>query len=235
MTVDFWAISYPKDYAWLPFLWRSIDKYVTGFRRCVLVIEEQDQPPVDLPAYVDLKRCRNYRGTEVEGYWGQSIEGLRAHEYTDADVIWYLESDCVFTRRIDAASDQEYSIVTPMIVRAPWGTVGPAEKWRAPTARIIGYDPPSEMMRRHPFVFHRATIGAAWDLCGGEERLRREHDHISQFNILGCAALKYHREFYREVHTDSAASIPAPCMRQFWSHHTPDHPDVQRELKGILT
>jgi hypothetical protein len=30
--------------------------------------------------------------------------------------------------------------------------------------------------------------------------------------------------------SQDAAELPAPCMRQFWSHHTVEHPEVQAAM-----
>jgi hypothetical protein len=72
----------------------------------------------------------------------------------------------------------------------------------------------------------------------------------SQFNCLGNFALIKRPEMFTAVETkmgtaplpdlvvasQEAEELPAPCMHQFWSHHTPEHPDVQAALKemGLL-
>ena len=49
ITTDIVVKTYPADYDWTPYLFRSIDKFVTGYRRIVLIIEEQFPDPDDIP------------------------------------------------------------------------------------------------------------------------------------------------------------------------------------------
>jgi hypothetical protein len=246
LTVDFFLVTYPKDYPWLPYLFRSIDVHVTGFRKLVLVIEEQDPPPADLPPYVEVKRCRNYRGTDYPGYFGQCIEGLRSWQYSDASRIWFLESDCVFTRDIDLLTDKDYPIRKPLLPYTDWDLVGDAQCWKEPAHEILRCEPPAETMRRHPFVYPRRLIREAWSFVGCEARLLT-FPKWSQFNCLGNFALIKRPEQFTPVETslgtvplpdDVNASqdsddLPPPCIKQWWSHHTPDHPDIQAELKRM--
>ena len=249
LTVDFFLVTYPKDYPWLPYLFRSIEKRVKGFRKLVLVIEDQDPPPDSLPAYVEVKRCRNYRGTPYPGYFGQCIEGMRAWQYTDADRIWFLESDCVFCRDIDLHTDTDYPLRKPLLPFTKWELVGDAEVWREPTREILRCDPPAETMRRHPFVYARRMIREAWSFVGCERRLLTI-PKWSQFNALGNYALIKRPELFTAVKTamgtaplpddvnakQEAPELPASCMVQWWSHHGPDHPDIKAELErmGLL-
>lgn len=232
-TVDFFLITYPKDYPWLPYLWATIAKRATGFRRCVLVLEPQDPTPSGLPTYVEVKRCRVYRGTDVAGYWGQSIEGLRAHEYTDADVIWFLESDCIFTRPVDVRVDKGFGQPEPCILRQKWEHVGVAAKWRPTTLGLLG-EAPAETMRAHPFVYPRGHFEACWSHIGGEERLRHvvlDGGELSQFNVLGNFAL-IHPEGFRIIDVDRE-SMPDSCMKQFWSHSGVEDASVVREMEKL--
>ena len=236
-TIDFWLMSYPKDYPWLPHLWASITKYAKGFRRCVLLVEEQDRPPIDLPAYVVIKRCRNYRGTEIPGYFGQCIEGLRAHTYSDADVIWFLESDCIFTRPIDLQADPHWPIDRPNLLYDSWERVGEAQCWRDSTRAAVGFDPPAETMRCHPFIYPRWFVREVWEGCGKENALRdvvRSLGKLSQFNVFGAWGMVRAPRAFRLV--DVAREVPRHCMRQFWSHAGVDDPAVRADLgrMGLL-
>jgi hypothetical protein len=243
--VDLWCCTYPKDHPWLTYLFRSIELHVTGFRRLVLVLEQQDPVPEGLPPYVVVKRCRQYRGTDIEGYWGQSLEGLRAHQHTDADVIWFAEADWVFVRDIDLQRDPEYRIDRPLILHNDWGKVGAARKWRQPTEQVLAPLPvPFETMRRPPFWYPRWFIRDVWRQFGGERLFEfvRRGGLLSQFNVLDSAALALNQanggKLFAPVHmAREKGKIPAPCTIQFWSHDTPDHPGVQRELGklGLLT
>ena len=240
-VLDFWLMTYPNDYPWLKYLWRSIDLYVTGFRQCVLVLEEQDPAPADLPEYVVVKRCRNYRGTSIPGYWGQSIEGLRSHHYTNASIIWFLESDAPFTRPIDVSTDTEWPSEIPKLLFDTWDNVGPAEKWRRACQDLLQPIPaPYEMMRTHPFIYHRDVVESCWAHIQGNfdifHYVESIHQEISQFNILNN--WMYHLNSFPNAKICQPlnvrdAVIPPRCMHQFWSHHGVDHPDIIAELKAL--
>jgi len=231
VTVDFFLVTYPCDYDWLPYLWRSIERFATGWRRVVMVLEEQDALPDDIPSYVTVRRCRNYRGTLLPGYYGQCIEGLRAHEYTDADVVWFLESDTVFVRPIDVASDPQWPAVRPNLLYRSWDAAGPAQVWRESTRQAVGFDPLAETMCCHPFVYPRALLEDCWP---GEACLRlvfRQTGGLSQFNVLGAWAMVKHPDMFRLV--DVTKGYPPSCMRQFWSHARPTDDAVRAELTRL--
>jgi hypothetical protein len=242
-VVDLWCCTYPKDVPWLRYLFRSIDLHVTGFRRLVLVLEKQDPVPTGLPDYVVVKRCRRYRGTDIEGYWGQSIEGLRAHEYSNADVIWFAEADWVFVRDIDLQRDREYQASRPLILHNDWNKVGAARKWRQPTERILApLSVPFETMRRPPFWYPRWFIKEVWQQFGGDRLFELVRNGkglpLSQFNVLDSVAMELNwvngGKLFAPVHMSREKSkIPKPCVAQFWSHDGVDHPGVQLELAKL--
>ena len=243
LKLDFWLMTYPKDYPWLPYLWKSIEQYVTGFRQCVLVLEEQDPEPTDLPSYVIVKRCRDYRGTSIPGYWGQSIEGLRSHQYTDANIIWFLESDAPFVRPINVLNDSDWPSIKPNLLYDSWEDVGAAKKWQKACEDLL--DPvkaPYEMMRSHPFIYSRDIVQTCWEQISKNsdifDYVENIHTEISQFNILNN--WMFHLNSLQDgrlcnpIHAQqNRDKIPAKCTRQFWSHHGADHPDILAELKSI--
>ena len=243
--VDLWCCTYPKDHPWLTYLFRSIELHVTGMRRLVLVLEKQDPMPENLPPWVVVKRCRQYRDTDIAGYWGQSIEGLRAHHYTDADVIWFAEADWVFVRDIDLQRDHEYQARRPLILHNDPNKVGRARKWVSTTAKVLAPLPvPFETMRRQTFWYPRWFIRDVWKQFGGERLfdLVRAGLELSQFNVLNSAALALNDanggKLFAPVHMSrEKGKIPAPCVCQYWSHDGVDHPGVQRDLAkmGLLT
>ena len=242
-TVDLFTVCYPRDYPWLPYLWDSIYKHVSGLRRVVLVLERQDPVPPRLPDFVDVavRRCRNYRGTDIEGYWGQSIECLRAHQYTDADLIWYHEADWMFVRDMDLQRDRDYSARRPLVLYNDWNKVGIARRWRQPTSKIL--EPlavPAETMRRPPFFFPRWFIRDLWQQFGRKRLfdLVRAGLPISQFNVMGAAALALNRanggKLFTEIHqANERKKIPRPCVVHFWKLRDPNNPAAQRELRKL--
>lgn len=249
LTVDLFLVTWPGDYDWLPYLFRSISKYVTGLRSVVIVIEEGDPVPRDAcDYYADfpyvIKRCPKYRGTEYEGRSGQSLEKLRAWHYTDADRIIFVDSDCVFIRRLDLHTDEDICLARPSVWSIPWDQLPPyhytmpdgtkgvdyATKWRKPVGHVLGFDPPAEAMQRFPFVFPGWFLRCLWEHIGGEERLLTIPE-TCDFNVMGNFAMAKFPEFFTML---PALNSPRPLtVKNFWSFTRADSSVVQAELKAL--
>ena len=240
LTTDILLVTFPDDYQWLPFLFRSIAHHVTGFDRLVVVVEEGDEPPLALLQNSgvrawEIERCRRYRGTSYPGYTGQAIEKLRAWHYTDAERVMFIDSDCVFTRPLDLQTDPHINLAKPIVWWRPWEEAGPAQCWRETTNTLLGYETDSETMCRHPFVFPGWMLHRLWEEIGGEERLRH-FTRLSDFNLMGNFAnwLNDHVDCVTmsrwpsppdaATNADHArlgeainVEVPGACVRQFWS------------------
>jgi len=247
ILTDLFLTTYPQDYDWLPYLFRSIVHNVSGYDRLIVVIEEGHEPPLEIlrehgPRRWSIERCRRYEGTDFPGYTGQAIEKLRAWEYSNADRVLIVDSDCVFTRPVDLLTDPAASIEKPIILRRPWKEAGDANCWHDSTAELLRFEPPYETMCRHPFIFPTWMLHQLWEHMGGEERLL-QHKTLSDFNLMGNFALVKHPELFTPLHwqgpvdnhTETAGAFvgdgaPPEWVHQFWSHHRPNHPDVQNAL-----
>ena len=245
MIADILIKTYPQDYDWLVFAFRSLER-VSGFRNIVVLLEEQYPVPPDLPSSAVVARTRRYVGTDFLSNLGSVIERMRAWAYTDADVIVYVDSDCVFTRDVDIQTEPTIKIEKPLVLWRTWEEANGAAFLRDPTARTLGYDPKVETMCRYPFVYPRAVIKACWELCGGEERLyslstKAERDSAgvppntrplapTEWDTLGNFALDHMPEAVTPVHWPN---VGPPCIKQFWSWHRPTHPEVRAELLAL--
>jgi hypothetical protein len=247
-TIDFLVVTYPADYVWLRYLFRSIEKYATGFRKLILVVEEREPLPDDLPTYVEVKRCRNYlrRGEapsspgDVSGYFGQSIEGMRAHQHSDAEVIWILESDCVFKRPIDLQNDHNYPVARPEIIWRPWEDAGPAKCWADAVRDLLQHEPPAECGCCLPFIYPRGLYRATWEHVGGETALVevvKTGKSLSQCNVIGNYGLILEDMLGEQPAFRSrrctAEQIARQCIHQFWSHAGINDPAVQSKLREL--
>jgi hypothetical protein len=229
ITTDIVVKTYPADYDWLPYLFRSIDKFVTGYRRIVLIIEEQFPDPEDLPYGAVVCRSRRYVGTDVPSDSGAVIERLRPFEYSDAERSLFVDSDCVFTRKIDLQTDPSIVLDRPVLYWRTWEEGAFAIRWKEPSRQVLGYEPKYETMCRYPFTYPSDVLASFWQHVGGEKRLARLPS-ITDWNSLGNFAIDFHHGLMTPRHWSTADE---PCVRQFWSHHRANHPDVQAELKGF--
>ena len=219
LTTDVFLVSYPDHYAGLPALFRSIEKFVIGFRRVVLVIEEADPAP-DVLAFVEIKRCRNYRDYHACNYWGrggQQIEKLRAWHYTDAERVIYVDSDLVFVRPVDVQTDPCISLEKPLVIWRMWKDAGEARKWYLPTKMVLRFEPPGECMARFPFVFPRWFLQEYWRYMGeitNSDEWLQVFAHPQEFNGLGNYAMARHADKFTLLRVGVDA-LPETCIYQY--------------------
>ena len=223
-TADIVIKTFPTDYGFLEYCLRSIAKFATGYRQLLVIIEEQYEAP-PLPEGARLIRCRQYQDTDCPPSRGVPIERLGAWRHTDADVLIFVDSDCVLCRPIDFQTDPTINIERPVVLWTDWDGSGPCEKWRAPAAAALGFNPPVLTMCRYPFIFPRETMRRCWQACGGEERLRAID--CTDWEVIGNYALLREPEAVTMVHVSKAG--PA-CAWQFWNQGGVTHPLTQADL-----
>jgi hypothetical protein len=251
LTTDIFLITYPHDHPWLLFLFRSIARNVTGYRRLVVVVEEHDSqlPVVDalrlagIESY-EICRCRQYRGSpDCNGMTGQQIEKLRAWSYTNADRVVFVDSDHVYFKKVDLSGDSpNVRLDKPYVIYSPWHKVpehwvetpeGPKSasprKWFEPTREVLGFVPPVEAMRKPPFVYPGWFLHKLWEFVGGEERLKT-FEHPNEFNCMGNYAMVEYPEHFTFMEQCDPA-MPEHIVHNFWSHNGVDHPLVRAELE----
>lgn len=230
ITADIVLKTYPGDYEWLPYLYRSIAKYATGWRRLIVIIEEQyDAPP--MPEGAKLVRCRRYEGTSCPPSRGVPIERLGAWRHTDAEALAFIDSDCVFCRPVDLQTDPTINLERPVVLWRNWSEGGPCQKWRTPATLALGFYPPLLTMCRYPFVFRRDVMRDCWEHCGGPRRL--EQLDVTDWEVLGNYTLKAWPEAVTKVHANDAGTA---CVHQLWnvggSHHPLTREEIEREGMG---
>lgn len=238
VTVDMFLVTYPRDYYWLPYLWRSVELYGGGrFRRCVVVVEDGDPEP-SVPSFAEVVRCRQYRGTPICGYSGQAVECLRAHLYTDADVIWFAEADTPLIRSV-----ADYPFDRPLMIRMPWDRLGVrmcspcARDWKPRTEALLDMESPAHTTVWPPFVYPRCVLERAWDIIGGEDPLFDYLDGgpwISQHDILGTVAMQIMPEVVEIVDAEAYVDAGRPWwVKHFANCRDVESPDVQAQLREL--
>ena len=224
LSIDIVVKTFPGDYPWLPYLWRSIAKYVTGYRDLIVIIEEQYEAP-PMPDGAKLVRCRRYEGTDCPPDRGVPIERLGAWRHSNADVLAFVDSDCVACRPLDLQTDPTINVERPIVLFTDWETSGPCQKWREPAKAALGFDPPWLTMCRYPFVFQRELMRECWDFCGGEERLRTVP--CTDWEVIGNYALVKRPDAVTALHVSKAGP---KCAHQFWNKGGAFHPLTQEEI-----
>lgn len=219
-TCDILIKSYPPDYERLRYCLRSIDKFATGFRRVVLLI------PYDTDAFMGLTEMSNISSRVMrvpesgEGYLSQQTFKAQAHEYTDADCILHIDSDCIFTEPVTPEMFMRDS--KPIWYKTPYSS-GLEVPWEAITEKFMQAPVEYEFMRRFPFLVPRFLHEAIAAFCQ-ETHSKSLTDYIlaqpvhafSEFNALGALAhVKFHDQFHWIDTTKD--EVPKSVVIQKWS------------------
>ena len=229
-TLDIVTYCYPGDYGWLPYFFRAITKHASGFRKLLLVIDEQSPAPPDLPDFVELMFSRSLNDVP----YGRTILRFEAWKWTDSELISFIDSDCMLARPTNLVEWSSPQI--PMLV-TPWELLSFGKEWRPVTEKILGFPPPYETMRQYPFVYPRDMLQEAHGHIGGFDRVLKllvtgEIDRVSEFNVWGNYGIVKHPELFRVERTDRPP-ITHGNIYHFWPRKEVDSPEMQLMLQAL--
>lgn len=231
MKTSIFIRSYPKDFVWLQYCLRSIQKFCTGFHEVVLALPEGCMFPATAERVVYVKE-------RPPGYMHQQVSKVYADTYTDADAVLYCDSDCVFTEPV--TPEVFMTGDKPNWLYTPWENTSPdAQKaWRGVMTKCLGEDPPAELMRRHPQLIpswalqeFRAFILARHGLSAEDYIMSQPSGRFSEFNCLGFYLWLHHRDRIHWMNTEDY--LPPTVLTQKWSHGGIT-PEIQDEFERIL-
>lgn len=227
--------TYIRDYDWLEWCLKSIDKFAT-FDEYVLAIGISDKDKVP-----DRFKREPYRWVHVEddldiGYLNQQVIKHHADLYCKGDYIVFFDSDCVFT---DHVTIETYlSGDRPIIPYTPHAVLGDATPWKPITEKCLRFICHSEYMRRHPLVYHRDDLHKfrEWfkELTGQEiaQYIKvQPNREYSEFCTLGAYFHKMMPDNYCFMNTEDPEEIPC-SVRQFWSYDRVTEKSI-KELEEI--
>lgn len=233
MTHALFIRTYSKDLKWLVYCLRSIVKYARGWDELIITIPENE---LHLLNGFGLTNCKVFGvKSMIDDYVGQQITKLSAHNYTNADIVTFIDSDTLFTK-ITTPDDfkQEGKLV---IYKTKYTSIDCP--WQHITERAVGFPVEWEYMRRFPLSYYNST------LAGCEQHIKAIHNMdlrrfgntrpyraLSEFNLLGAYAEKYQSNLYSFIDTE-ATTLPEARVRQFWSYGG-INPEVESEINQIL-
>lgn len=232
MTTDILIKSYRKDFPWLSYCLRSIQKFATGFRDIVIVI-----PDTDNLDHLTAERVVKVR-EHGEPYMFQQSVKMHADTFTDADHISTVDSDCIFTEPVTPETFMTDGKVDWLYT--PWESVGDDAKraWGGVMTKCLGEPPPAEFMRRSAQMIPRWALQEFRGFVAERHGVSLEHyimsqpgRYFSEYNCLGFFLWKFHREKINWINTDER--IPPSVVRQFWSWGGTT-PEIKAEINRLL-
>lgn len=221
MNHDIFIRSYAKDFPWLKYCLKSIAQKCKCFRDVVLVVPESDRKELE---GLNLTREKVFYEPDIkgEGYLTQQICKVNADQYTDADIIYFVDSDCCFSREnrpADYFTDRK-----PVMLITPYAELGAAVPWKPITEKVLKIECPYETMRRLPFVFKgnllapfRKYVAAVQGKSIEAYILEQPGRAFSEFNALGAWAHHFHTEEFFWWDTSTTPNLPQPTVAQHWS------------------
>lgn len=255
MIADLFLRTYPNDYKWVPYLFRSLERHARDWRDLVIVLPrppfgsdvtfEQQISGLNASIAHPLETwAARFRAAETiygrisvqrcdqhypDDYLGQCVTKLRAWEFSDADQIAFLDSDIVLLREwLPRTLCQSGALRTIIEVR-DWDAALDAKRaWHGITAELLGKDPPYETMARHPFQYPAQFLRRVWGSVADRMRIiEASGRRISEFNLLGNYAIIHEPDSFLMLDPDGP-----DLAKQFWSYAgiTPEVEAVMRQL-----
>lgn len=240
MNAEILVVTFNRDFAYLPWLFRSIAKFCKGFVIRVLV-PTPDHAQTDAFVHRFLLEkgieasVQSYDEWPGVGFLHHMAQIMRADEWCPAaDFIAHMDADCIFTAPVtpetyikNGKPYMRYEYFSKLGVRHPG-----AAAWQAPTQACLPFLVTKETMRCHPGVFHRGLYAEArrqmeikvqqpWD-----DYIKKQRNEFPQsfceFVTLGNVALHCFPDKYEPVEQSGDRVTPDNHVQQF---HSPDQID----------
>jgi hypothetical protein len=243
MNTEIFIVTHAKDFPWLVYCLRSIDKFARGFSAVSVVVPDEDVPSLrqliaDIGGTSGIPVFWQH-GTQWpgKGHLWHLCQKMHADTWCPtADFICHLDADCVFTAPV--TPDTFIQNGKPILQFERFATLIPrcagVEKWKVAAERALPFPCPFETMRGHPETYIRRTYLLTRQLVEEKTGLAfddylqsfDDHTNVCEFVTLGNVAMKIQPEMYCLV--DNALK-PNPDksnfpVGQFWSFSPPDQP-----------
>ena len=162
--IDIFIKTYHKDFSLLKYCLMSIKKYVSHFRRVVIISDNDgNKIPNDILSimnihvvYENIPSEMKYLGNQA-GYLAQQVIKLNWFTYTDADSVLIIDSDCMFTCPTSPKNFMDEHGRYKWFYR-DWNDAPDAKNaWFATTYNVLGFEPPYEAMCVNGFMLEKKT------------------------------------------------------------------------------
>lgn len=242
--MNIFICTYAKDFRYLRWCLKSIEKFATGFDGLTIAVHAEDEKELRTfaPSFAEVHPYVPWPGKPFLCHEAQIV---RADGHCPkADMILFMDSDCIFTEPV---RPEDYLIGgNPVLMHASfeWLTKDRPDVgvWQTVTERALGFPVLQELMRRHPAVHHRKVFRKTRECiimthgCPMDDYLKEQQDGFpygfAEFPALGAVAWKF---FHGDYHwwNQQTHGFPHSKLVQFWGHGALDEPQDIRIGSGF--
>ena len=154
MRAEILILSWAPDREWLSFALRSIRRFARDFSGVTVVYPTGDDAVMQpLCEKFEARPLPRQEPPPPLGHLGQNLAKSCADLLCPPGTthVWHFDSDCVLVA--DATPEHYMRGGKPVLVHRHWQDAGPADCWRQPTHRALGWDPAFETMCCMPLFF----------------------------------------------------------------------------------
>jgi hypothetical protein len=168
MVNDILIGSYYKDAEWLKYCLRSVRKFCKGFRQVIVIIPEGQKPAfsecdftgcklIERKGWVDCRPEHDCQPGHGAGFFQHVWDVMNADNYSDADFITHMDSDCVFTK--ETSPEHYFEDGKPLLWfrRYIKEEADTAMCWLPVVQHMLGYSVAFETMIIFPMTYPRAV------------------------------------------------------------------------------
>lgn len=220
MTTSIFIRSYDKDFEWLGYCLKSLQRFATGFHEIVIAVPAQHAPMLK---HLTAERVVPVFDDGSNGYLNQMVTKLNADLHTDADFILHCDSDTVIQKPITPETFMEGDKVRWLVSPMEQMPVEVKKAWLAVMVHCLHVWPEYEFMRKATIMVPRWAYGEfrkfVKDLHGypiDAYIMNRPERAFSEYNCLGLFLYTYFRDKIH-WHDCSKDGVPEPWEVQSWS------------------
>lgn len=189
--------SYERDFKWLSYCLRSIQKFAMGFSEVIVAIPHGQTLHLTAETVIHVHDGQ-------PGYLCQQADKLNADHHTQADYILHIDSDTYFTAPV--TPDFFFKDGKPIWVITPFDKAEDDEKraWLHVMVKCLREMPGHEYMRKNVMICPRELYSLFREFIQVEHGMSMEayvmnqpgHE-FSEYNCLGFFAwLQHRKDFY---------------------------------------
>ena len=230
MSVDIFIKTYHTDFQWLVYCLKSIKKFATGFRK-IVIVSDNDGHVIPIDYLFDTCEVHYTSLPEKEpevvehgiGYLWQQAVKLNWVDYTDADAVLIMDSDEMLTVPITPESFKTNGKFSWYF--REWKDAGTGICWKPPTDFILKLDTNYEAMAITGFILQRETTFALHKfLCNLHETetiwdifVKNNTKTASEFNIFGSFIHHFDRNEYNKITNYNRENCINFSIKKAWS------------------